>query len=106
AVQSGSMHPLARAVLDMARGTHARVPSASAQRAVPGKGVSARVRVPAEAPAGEEARRAEAIAASAIMSARQSAGLSPGLGLALDAEHAIDPAGDELELRLGSARWM
>jgi Cu+-exporting ATPase len=106
AVQSGSMHPLAQAVLDMARGTHARVPSASAQRAVPGKGVSARVRIPAEGQASAEARLAEAIAASAIMSARQSAGLSPGLGLALDAEHAIDPDGHELELRLGSARWM
>ena len=106
AVQSGSTHPLAQAVLDMARGTHARVPQASAQRAVPGKGVSARVRVPSDAQASAEARLAEAIAASVIMSARQSAGLSPGLGLALDAEHAIDPGGHELELRLGSARWM
>jgi Cu+-exporting ATPase len=106
AVQSGSTHPLAQAVLDMARGTHAKVPSATAQRAVPGKGVSARVRVPADAQASAEARLAEAIAASAIMSARQSAGLSPGMGLALDAEHAIDPSGHDLELRLGSARWM
>ena len=106
AVQSGSTHPLAQAVLDMARGTHARVPQASAQRAVPGKGVSARVRVPSDAQASAEARLAEAIAASVIMSARQSAGLSPGLGLALDAEHAIDSGGHELELRLGSARWM
>ena len=106
AVQSGSAHPLARAVMDMARGTHARVPAASVQRAVPGKGVSARVHVPADAPAGADARRAEAIAASAIMSARQSAGLSPGTGLALDAGHAIDPAGHERDLRLGSARWM
>jgi len=106
AVQSGSTHPLAQAVLDMARGTHAKVPFASAQRAVPGKGVSARVRVPADAQASAQARRAEAIAASVIMSARQSAGLSPGTGLALDAEQAIDPTGHELELRLGSARWM
>ena len=90
----------------MARGTHAKVPFASAQRAVPGKGVSARVRVPADAQASAQARRAEAIAASVIMSARQSAGLSPGTGLALDAEQAIDPTGHELELRLGSARWM
>ena len=46
------------------------------------------------------------MAASAIMSARQRAGLSPGMGLALDAEHAIDAGGHALELRLGSARWM
>jgi Cu+-exporting ATPase len=105
AVQSGSSHPLARAVMDMARGTHARVPAASAQRAVPGKGVAARVRV-ADGHASAEARLAEAIAASAIMSARQSAGLSPGTGLALDAEHAIDPAAHDRDLRLGSARWM
>jgi Cu+-exporting ATPase len=102
AVQGGSAHPLAQAVMDMARGTNARVPPASAQRAVPGRGVSARVRVPAEGRTTAEARRAEAIAASAIMSARQSAGLSSGSGLTLDAE----PAGRELELRLGSARWM
>lgn len=106
AVQGGSTHPLAQAVLDMARGTNARVPAASAQRAVPGKGVSARVRVPADARATAEARLAEAIAASVIMSARQSAGLSPGTGLALDAERAVDAGGSELELRLGSARWM
>ena len=106
AVQSGSTHPLAQAVLDMARGTHTRVPSASAQRAVPGKGVAARVRIPADVQPSARARLAEAIAASAIMSARQSAGLSPGLGLALDAERAIHPSGHELELRLGSARWM
>ena len=107
AVQGGSTHPLARAVLDMAHGTHARVPAASAQRAVPGKGVSARVRVPADPRATAEARLAEAIAASAIMSARQSAGLSPGSGLALDAEHETDlVAAQERELRLGSARWM
>ena len=105
AVQGGSAHPLAQAVLDMAHGTHARVPPASAQRAVPGRGVTARVRVPADARSAE-ARLAEAIAASAIMSARQSAGLAPGTGLALDAEHAVEPAGRELELRLGSARWM
>ena len=106
AVQGGSTHPLAQAVLDMARGTNARVPAASAQRAVPGKGVSARVRVPADPRATAEARLAEAIAASAIMSARQSAGLSPGSGLALDAEHETDLAAQERELRLGSARWM
>ena len=106
AVQGGSTHPLARAVLDMARGTNARVPAASAQRAVPGKGVSARVRVPADPRATAVARLAEAIAASAIMSARQSAGLSPGSGLALDAEHETDLDAQERELRLGSARWM
>ena len=106
AVQGGSAHPLARAVMDMARSTNARVPPASAQRAVPGRGVSARVRVPADAHAKAGARLAEVIAASAIMSARQSAGLSPGTGLTLDAEHAIASLGRELELRLGSARWM
>ena len=106
AVQGGSTHPLAQAVLDMARDTHARVPAAGAQRAVPGKGVAARVRVPADAQPSAEARRAEAIAASAIMSARQSAGLSPGAGLALAAENAIDAAGHGLDLCLGSARWM
>jgi Cu+-exporting ATPase len=106
AVQGGSTHPLAQAVLDMARGTNARVPPASAQRAVPGKGVRARVRVPADVRTTAEARLAEAIAASVIMSARQSAGLSPGPGLALDAERAVDADGGELELCLGSARWM
>ena len=106
AVQGGSTHPLAQAVLDMARGTHAKVPAASAQRAVPGKGVSARVRVPADARTTAEARLAEAIAASVIMSARQSAGLSPGMGLALDAERSVDAGGSELDLCLGSARWM
>ena len=106
AVQGGSTHPLARAVIDMAHGTNARVPAASAQRAVPGKGVSARVRVAADPHEAAEARRAEAIAASAIMSARQSAGLSPGTGLALDAEHDTGLAAHEHELRLGSARWM
>jgi len=105
AVQSGSTHPLAQAVLDMARGTHSRVPAASAQRAVPGKGVSALVRVPADPRTTAEARLAEVIAASVIMSARQSAGLSPGTGL-LDAEHHVDAAASERELRLGSARWM
>jgi P-type Cu+ transporter len=106
AVQGGSAHPLARAVMDMARGTNACVPPASAQRAVPGRGVSARVRVPADARAKAGARLAEEIAAGAIMSARQSAGLSPGAGLALDAGHATASPGRELELRLGSARWM
>ena len=106
AVQSGSTHPLARAVLDMARGTNARVPAASAQRAVPGKGVAARVSGPADAQTTAEARLAEAIAASVIMSARQSAGLSPGTGLALDADGQFDPPGHEFDLRLGSARWM
>jgi Cu+-exporting ATPase len=106
AVQGGSTHPLARAVIDMAHGTNARVPAAGAQRAVPGKGVSARVRVAADPHEAAEARRAEAIAASAIMSARQSAGLSPGMGLALDAEHDAGLAAPERELRLGSARWM
>jgi Cu+-exporting ATPase len=104
AVQGGSSHPLAQAVLDMAGSTHARVPPASAQRAVPGRGVCARVRVDGHASA--EARLAEAIAASAIMSARQSAGLAPVSSLAVDAEHAALAAGAELELRLGSARWM
>ena len=88
AVQGGSTHPLARAVIDMAHGTNARV------------------RVAADMREAAEARRAEAIAASAIMSARQSAGLSPGLGLALDAEHDTGLAAPERELRLGSARWM
>jgi Cu+-exporting ATPase len=106
AVQGGSTHPLAQAVLDMALGTRARVPSASAQGAVPGRGVCARVRVPADAAATAQARRAEAIAASAIMSARQSAGLAPGTALALDAEQASEAPGRELELRLGSGRWM
>ena len=106
AVQSGSTHPLAQAVLDMARGTNARVPAASAQRAVPGKGVSALVRVPADPRTTAEARLAEVIAASVIMSARQSAGLSPGTGLALDADRHVDAAANERELRLGSARWM
>jgi Cu+-exporting ATPase len=106
AVQAGSSHPLARAVMDMARGTNARVPPASAVRAVPGKGVSARVCAPADPRTTAEARLAEAIAASVIMSARQSAGLSPGPGLALDAESTAEPLGRELELRLGSARWM
>ncbi|MFL6697349.1 MAG: heavy metal translocating P-type ATPase, partial [Vitreoscilla sp.] len=106
AVQGGSTHPLAQAVIDMARGTKARVLAASAQRAVPGKGVSARVRVPAGPGATADARRAEAIAASAIMSARQSAGLSPGASLALDTELATDAVAHEHELRLGSARWM
>jgi len=106
AVQSGSTHPLAQAVLDMARGTNARVPAASAQRAVPGKGVSALVRVPADPRTTAEARLAEVIAASVIMSARQSAGLSPGASLALDADRHVDAAANERELRLGSARWM
>ena len=106
AVQSGSAHPLAQAVLAMAHGTNARVPPASAQRAEPGRGVSARVRVAADAQASTEVRLAEAIAASAIMSARQRAGLSPGTGLALDTESASDATSRELELRLGSARWM
>ncbi len=106
AVQGGSAHPLAQAVMAMARSTKARVPPASAQRAVPGRGVCARVRMPPDAGAKADVRLAEAIAASAIMSARQSAGLSPGTGLAVDAERAIAPLGREMELRLGSARWM
>jgi Cu+-exporting ATPase len=103
AVQAGSTHPLARAVLDMARGTQARVAAAQAQRAVPGKGVSARVRVPADPRAA-----AEALAASVILSARQraGAGLAPSPGVVSDAERLVEPAGRELELRLGSARWM
>jgi Cu+-exporting ATPase len=106
AVQGGSSHPLAQAVLDMARSTNARIPAASAQRAVPGKGVCARVRVPADARTAAGARLAEAIAASAIMSARQSAGLSRGTGTTLDSEREIVPLGRDLELRLGSSRWM
>ena len=106
AVQGGSAHPLAQAVMDMARGTKARVPPASAQRAVAGRGVSARVRMPVDAGATADARQAGAIAASAIMSARQSAGLAPGTGLTIDAERATAALGRELELRLGSARWM
>ena len=106
ALQSGSTHPLARAVLDLARGTHARVLAASAQRAVPGKGVAARVRAPADPRATAEARLAEAITASVIMSARQSAGLAPSTGLAPEVDGELEPAGSELDLRLGSARWM
>jgi P-type Cu+ transporter len=62
--------------------------------------------VAVDAGSSAEVRRAEAIAASAIMSARQSAGLSPGTGIALDARGAAGPAWRELDLRLGSARWM
>ena len=39
ALQSGSEHPLARAVLDRARAESMAIPSASAVRAVPGRGV-------------------------------------------------------------------
>ena len=60
-------------------------PPASAQRAVPGrKGVSARVRVPADPSADAEARWPRPSPPASIMSARQSAGLSPGTGLAID----------------------
>jgi len=106
AVQGGSSHPLAQAVLDMALSTHARVPAASAQRAVAGKGVAARVHLPEPASAGADARLAEAIAASAILSARQSAGLAPASGLALAAVPEAPAGGRDLDLRLGSARWM
>ena len=106
AVQGGSSHPLARAVLDMAAGTRARVPAASAQRAVPGRGVSARVQAPGRELVGIDARIAQAIAANAIVSARQSAGLTSTTGLAIDAEQQFDAADHEFELRLGSARWM
>ena len=106
AVQTGSTHPLAQAVLDMARGTNARVPAATERRAVPGKGVSARVCAPADPHTTAEARLAEAIAASVIMTARQSAGLSAGSGLALDPDGQLAPPGREFDLRLGSARWM
>ena len=102
AVQRGSAHPLARAVTDMARDTQARVPEASEQRAVPGKGVAARVRLPADAGKLAAARLAEALAASLIMNARQSAGLA-----ATSAPPQLpDVADGELDLRLGSARWM
>jgi Cu+-exporting ATPase len=68
--------------------------------------VAARVRVAVDLRPGAEARRAEAIAASAIMSARQSAGLAPGMGPAPDPGGTGRAAASELELRLGSARWM
>ena len=109
AVQSGSEHPLARAVTDMARDTHARVPRASGQRAVPGKGVAARVSLPLAGAQVADARAAEALAASVIHNARQSAGLA---GAAMPVADATETASDdslldgELELRLGSARWM
>ncbi len=100
AVQSGSAHPLARAVTDMARDTHARVPPASEQRAVAGKGVSARVRPPVDERRLADARLAEQLAANLIMSARQSA------GLAAASAPTFAPDDGDLELRLGSARWM
>jgi Cu+-exporting ATPase len=109
AVQSGSEHPLARAVTDMARDTHARVPPASGQRAVPGKGMAARVRQPLAGQRVADARAAEALAASIILNARQSAGLAGAsvpvaeAGDAMVGEALLD---GELELRLGSARWM
>jgi len=64
AVQASSAHPLARAVIDEARGLGVAVPRASSERAVPGRGVAGCVTF--------------------------------GSG---------DAVG-ELELRLGSARWM
>jgi Cu+-exporting ATPase len=64
ALQASSAHPLARAVIEAARARDVAVPRASAERAVPGRGVAARVAV--------------------------------GSG---------DAVG-ELDLRLGSGRWM
>jgi Cu+-exporting ATPase len=106
AVQSGSAHPLARAVTDLARDTHARVPPASEQRAVAGKGVAARVCMPADAQTLAQARRAEALAASLILSARQSAGLAGTSAPSLAPEEVAAATGGDLDLRLGSARWM
>ncbi|MBC7663262.1 MAG: heavy metal translocating P-type ATPase [Caulobacter sp.] len=109
AVQSGSTHPLARAVLVMARSTRARVPPASAQRAVPGKGVAAHVSPPADPRTTAEARLAEAITASVIMSARQSAGLSPGTGLAPEGDGELEPLSDratELQALGRTISWL
>jgi Cu+-exporting ATPase len=108
AVQSTSAHPLARAVTDMARSTHAKVFRASDERAVPGKGVSARVRLPVSASGWAEERQAEAIAASVIMHARASAGLAPASAQAASVAEpgAASGAGRDVDLRLGSARWM
>ena len=43
AIQSGSEHPLARAVMDAARREQITAPAATQQRAVPGRGMSAQV---------------------------------------------------------------
>ena len=69
-------------------------------------GVAAHVSPPADPRTTVEARLAEAITASVIMSARQSAGLSPGTGLAPEGDGELEPSGRQLDLRLGSARWM
>jgi Cu+-exporting ATPase len=99
AVQGSATHPLARAVTSMARQTHVRPFAASAERAVAGRGMAARVQVPGPAGTTTEARRrAEALAADAIRAARAAAGLQAG------AEAA--PPARARELRLGSSRWM
>ena len=99
AVQSNSAHPLARAVVAMAVGTRARTFRAGAERAVAGKGVAARVSVPLDGAAA--APVAQALADNAILNARlgnRAAGDGDVVGAR--APHR------ELELRLGSARWM
>ncbi|MEP6503415.1 MAG: heavy metal translocating P-type ATPase [Betaproteobacteria bacterium] len=106
AVQSGSAHPLARAVTDMARDTRARVPPASEQRAVAGKGVAASVRPPADARRLADARLAEQLAASVIHSARQSAGLAATATAPARVPDDVAAVDGDLDLRLGSARWM
>jgi len=109
AVQARSAHPLARAVLEMARSTRARVLAASAEATVAGKGVRALVRLPLAPARMAEAMAAEAMAASLIMTARASAGMGPAANPvdSVDAPAADAPlAARELDLRLGSARWM
>ena len=98
AVQANSAHPLARAVVAMARGTKMRVLGASAERAVAGKGVSACVTLPADS----GVRSVQAIAASAILNARM--GLKPAPPA--DDEQQDATAERELHLHLGSERWM
>jgi Cu+-exporting ATPase len=109
AVQARSAHPLARAVLEMARSTRAKVLAASAETTVAGKGVRALVRLPLAPARMAEAMAAEAMAASLIMTARASAGMGPAANPvdSVDAPAAEAPlAARELDLRLGSARWM
>jgi Cu+-exporting ATPase len=108
AMQSNAAHPLARAVTDMARDTGTRPFEASAERAVAGKGVAARVRLPIEPGRAAEAVVAEALAASVIMNARASAGLASNASALASADEAAAAGRPwrELELRLGSARWM
>ncbi|MGN6524802.1 MAG: heavy metal translocating P-type ATPase [Burkholderiaceae bacterium] len=99
ALQGSATHPLARAVTSMARQTNVRPLPASAERAVAGRGMAARVEVPVAADlAGEARRRAETLAADAIRAARASAGLQAVAG--------APPPTRARELRLGSGRWM